>query len=164
MSVVSCEICNKTFYIKPSHQKLGWGKFCSRKCQAESQLNGKFVRCLICNKSIYRSGNQIKRSKSGYHFCSKTCQTLWRNQYFIASRHVNWKYGESAYRNILKRSGRKSICIICKIKDERILTAHHIDKNRKNNRIDNLIWLCLNCHYLVHHDSELNKKTMEALV
>lgn len=30
--------------------------------------------------------------------------------------------------------------------DERILEVHHIDENRTNNKIDNLVILCPNCH------------------
>jgi predicted HNH restriction endonuclease len=26
-----------------------------------------------------------------------------------------------------------------------------VDKNRKNNKIKNLIWLCRNCHFLIHN-------------
>lgn len=164
MPTVRCRICDKEFYIKPSHQKYGWGKYCSRDCVFKSQLNGKFLECSICGKKIYRSLKLIKRSKSGKHFCSKSCQTLWRNQVYVGENSANWKNGEKAYRNILKRSGREQICQLCETKDERIVIVHHKDHNRKNNKIENLAWLCMNCHYLVHHDKKLEKKFMEALV
>jgi len=31
---------------------------------------------------------------------------------------------------------------------------NHIDSNRKNNNLNNLIWLCMNCYYLVHNHYE----------
>lgn len=38
-------------------------------------------------------------------------------------------------------------CAICGYnEEERILEVHHIDENRGNNKIDNLVILCPNCH------------------
>lgn len=164
MPQVRCRICQKEFCIKPSHLKLGWGKYCSRNCVFKSQIKGKYVECFICGKDIYRALKLLTRSQSGKFFCTKSCQTIWRNQVYIGENSANWKTGESAYRNILKRSDREKICIICDINDERVLTAHHKDHDRSNNRLSNLTWLCFNCHYLVHHDKSLDKKIMEALV
>lgn len=94
----------------------------------------------------------LVRSKSKKFFCSKTCQTIWRNKIvFIGENHANWKFGESAYRRILAADGKDRICKLCATDDKRILIVHHQDKNRRNNKIENLAWLCHNCHYLVHH-------------
>jgi 5-methylcytosine-specific restriction endonuclease McrA len=46
------------------------------------------------------------------------------------------------------------ICKRCGTEDKRVLEAHHIDSNRKNNTIQNLVWLCRNCHHLVHNHKE----------
>lgn len=164
MPIVNCRVCSKEFYIKLSHQKRGWGKFCSTTCRSEAQCKGKFVVCLICGKEIYRSLQALTRSKSGKFFCSKHCQTLWRNEEYIGEKSKNWKNGESSYRRTLKRSGKKIICTLCQNADERVLTVHNKDHNRTNNNLKNLTWLCLNCHHLVHHDKKLDKKIMEALV
>lgn len=43
-------------------------------------------------------------------------------------------------------------CAICGIKGINVLTEHHIDENRSNNRYDNLIVLCHNCHNGYHRD------------
>ncbi len=161
---VSCSVCSKEFYVKPSHQKLGWGKYCSRNCMAKGQLRGMSVNCFICNLEIYRSPKSLARSKSGKFFCTKSCQTLWRNTYYVEEKSANWKHGRSAYRRILIRSGIERSCFLCKTKDFRVLAAHHKDHNRKNNGLANLTWLCFNCHYLVHHDKRLDKKVMEVLV
>jgi 5-methylcytosine-specific restriction endonuclease McrA len=32
------------------------------------------------------------------------------------------------------------------------LQVHHLDKNRSNNRLENLMVLCANCHCEVHHN------------
>lgn len=161
MPNVECLVCRKAFYVKPSHQKLGWGKYCSIKCRSKSQFKGKNVNCFICGKEIYRSLRMISRAKSGKWFCSKLCQTIWRNGVFVEEKSTRFVNGESAYRRILIRSGKGRVCVLCGINNERVLNAHHKDHNRENNKIDNLVWLCFNCHFLVHHDKELDKRIRE---
>ena len=40
------------------------------------------------------------------------------------------------------------ICAVCKYdKDSRLLQVHHIDNDRNNNSLDNLIILCPTCHW-----------------
>ncbi|MBI2593887.1 hypothetical protein HYW44_04570 [Candidatus Daviesbacteria bacterium] len=150
MPLVKCLICGNEFFIKPSHQKLGWGKYCSRGCKWKAQNKGKFIKCFICYKKVYRSPKELGRSKSGKFFCSKRCQTLWRNQTYVGDKSSQWIDGIRAYRDILKRSGKELVCALCKIKDSRVLIVHHKDHNRRNNNVLNLVWLCFNCHFLVH--------------
>lgn len=165
MPLVKCKICKSEFYAKPNWLKIGYGKYCSRKCHHESQKNGRIVKCFICGKDTYRANKDLLKSKSKKYFCSKSCQTIWRNTIvFIGSNHSNWRGGESTYRNILIRNKISKSCKLCMIKDGRVLTAHHIDSNRKNNELNNLVWLCHNCHYLVHHDIKEGRKLMEILV
>lgn len=154
MPNVPCKVCGKSFYVKPSHQKLGWGKYCSIICRSRSQKKGRDVRCDVCGDEIHRSPQQIVHSRSGLFFCTKRCQTLWRNKYFIGDKHANWINGESSYREILKRAGIEVECRLCHVNNKILLSVHHIDHNRQNNDISNLIWLCFNCHYLVHHDKK----------
>lgn len=153
MPKTNCKICNQLFYIKPSHQKLGWGIYCSVRCRTIAQRKGKNVACNTCKKWVYRTPARILRSKSGKLFCSKTCQTHWRNRLYIADKHPNWSSGIGSYRKILDRTDAEKKCLACNAVDERILVVHHIDQNRKNNDATNLIWLCHNCHHLVHYDS-----------
>lgn len=157
MPTVACEKCGKPFYTKPNWIKIGWGKYCSRNCVFESQKKGKLVKCFICGKEVYKSPKSLVRSRSGNFFCSKSCQTIWRNRVFVGSKHGNWKSEENSYRDILLRAGTVQICRRCNLNDVRILIVHHIDRNRQNNEVDNLIWLCHNCHYLIHHDKVKGK-------
>lgn len=152
MPITQCRICRKEFYIKPIHQKKGWGKYCSRECTRQSQFKGQLMLCAICKKEVYRTPKEINKSKSGLFFCSKSCQTIWRNKIlYTGKNHSNWKTGIRAYRRILKEANLEQKCQLCGIKDSRILLVHHLDQNRKNNSVSNLKWLCYNCHYLVHH-------------
>lgn len=153
-----CKICKKDFYTKPSHVKMGYGIYCSRNCRNISFKRGKLVACNICGIQTYKNPLQIIRSKSKKYFCSKSCQTIWRNKYFSGSKHIFWKDGSSTYRDKMVREKRTPVCILCKTKDIRVLAVHHIDKNRGNNSIDNLEWLCHNCHYLVHFYERERKK------
>lgn len=160
MVIVDCKICNTKFYVKPSWLKIGYGIYCSARCQHLARRNGKFVECFTCKKEIYKSKEKLSRSKSGKYFCSKSCQTIWRNSEYVGSKHPNWKTGNSSYKSILDREGRKKICVLCETKDKRVLSVHHIDKNHLNNTVENLAWLCHNCHHLVHHDISEYRKFM----
>jgi hypothetical protein len=162
--ISQCQVCDTDFYVKPSHQKLGWGKYCSKKCRSEAQLTGKTVTCSTCEKCTYKTQAQLKRSKSGKYFCTKSCKIIWRNKQFVAEKHPNWNGGTEIYRKLLINSGRQRTCTHCKCNDIRVLAAHHIDHNRKNNTLENLIWLCLNCHHLAHHDQEFETKLKEKLL
>ncbi len=152
MPNVSCKSCGKSFYAKTSHLSKGWGKFCSTKCQYKSYLKGKFVFCGICGKKIWRKPRQLKLSKSGKFFCNKSCFMTWKNKTLLTGKnHPNWVNGESAGRGILERANRKMVCARCNISNKRVLIVHHKNRNRKNNKLSNLVWLCHNCHHLVHH-------------
>lgn len=150
MPQVRCKICQTEFYIKPSHHKKGFGKFCSRSCQRKGQLKGRFRLCEQCGKEVWRTPRDEKRSKSKKFFCSKSCQTQWRNNIYIGPKHANWKGGEYTYHRIMQANGRIAACEKCGMKNKRVLVIHHIDHNRKHNKIENLMWLCRNCHYLIH--------------
>ncbi len=157
MPYVPCKICSTSFYAKPRHLKVGWGKFCSQKCQFKSQRNGVNVKCAACGELIYRTPRHFKHSKSKLFFCNKSCLAVWKNKNsLIGEDHVNWKNGEHAYRNIMKRGGAPQVCKSCGMRDPRLLLVHHIDGERTNNTLKNLMWLCHNCHFLKHvHNIEV---------
>lgn len=152
MPIVICKKCKNEFKAKPSWIKYGHGIYCSTHCQYEGRKNGKVIKCFICDKESYKQKKALDKSKSGKFFCSKSCQTKWRNQEFVGIKHANWKNGLSAYRSVLTRNKIIPVCVLCGGKDKRVLAVHHIDKDRKNNNVANLAWLCHNCHFLVHHD------------
>lgn len=164
MPIKQCKLCTKDFYVKPYFLKIGNGKYCSSKCQYKGSKNGKIVGCFMCKKPTYRSKKDLESSKSGKYFCSKQCQTKWRNSLFIGAKHSNWKGGKNCYRSIMERHIGPKMCRLCKTSDKRILAVHHIDKDHFNNNLDNLAWLCHNCHHLVHHYKEEQDKFMVAIV
>lgn len=151
MPYLKCKICKNELYVKPSHQKMGYGKYCSIDCKHLAQRKGKYVICEVCGKEVWKMPKAIKHSKSGKYFCNKSCQALWRNKFYSGKLHPNWKGGEYVYPKIMKKYNIPPICKKCGISDKRVLLIHHLDHNRKNNTIKNLIWLCRNCHYLIHN-------------
>lgn len=163
MPIVKCKICSKDFYAKPSWILRGHGRYCSPPCQYLGRRNGKMVSCYICSKEVYKSKKSLDHSKSKKYFCSKSCQTRWRNTEFIGPKHANWVHGKYVYKSILRRNKVPEICVLCKVKDSRVLAVHHIDHNHSNNVLKNLCWLCHNCHFLVHHDS-IEKQRFTVLI
>jgi hypothetical protein len=164
MPIVNCNQCNKSFNAKPSWIVKGSGKFCSKVCQHRALRKGREVPCDMCGKVTYKQAKDLSRSKSGKFFCSKSCQTQWRNQLYIGEHHKNFVNGRSSYRATLTRANVERTCVLCRTQDLRILAVHHIDKNRKNNTLENLAWLCHNCHFLIHHDEGEREKFMAAIV
>lgn len=60
-----------------------------------------------------------------------------------------YKDSSSNYRKkALKNFKHK--CVKCKVTNLKILVVHHKDRNRENNNLDNLEFLCRNCHFLEH--------------
>ncbi|MDD3988379.1 MAG: HNH endonuclease signature motif containing protein [Candidatus Omnitrophota bacterium] len=146
-----CEICGKEFYAKPFHLNKGWGKYCSIKCRSKSQFNGKWVKCSNCGRKIYRTPRDYRKSKSKRFFCSFSCHCTWENKNVRCGVNApNWIAGESAYRDLMRRSGIPRKCNRCGVDDKRVLLVHHKDTNRKNNKIENLEYVCRNCHYIIH--------------
>jgi len=155
MPVAECGICSKEFYVKPSWIKYGGGKYCSRNCGDLARRKGKVIKCFICNKEVYKQLKDLKNSKSKNYFCGKKCSLKWSASLHTGEDSPNWRGGKSSYKNILSRDNVKKACVLCGKDDLKILSVHHLDQNRYNNNVKNLIWMCHNCHFLVHHyDSE----------
>ncbi len=162
MPIVKCKICKNGFYAKPFWLLHGWGKYCSNQCKRIGQRTGKMVDCFLCGRATYKAGKTLLRSKSKKYFCGKSCQTVWRNSIiFVGPKHANWKDGAHVeYRNIMFRNKVAQYCRLCNTEDKRVLVVHHIDRNRSNNKLSNLLWLCHNCHFLVHHCRDEREKIM----
>ncbi len=84
----------------------------------------------------------------------------WRNLLQRGPDHPNWIDGKYIdYKALLIRMGVEVSCRRCGCKDKRIILVHHLDGDRSNNQFSNLIFLCYNCHYLIHN----HKKTLKSL-
>lgn len=162
--IKKCKICKKEFKTKPFFVKNGAGKYCSVKCHYVGLKTGKMIPCAVCGKETYKTLKALRISKSKKYFCTRSCQTKWRNALYVGSKHSNFRTGEYAYRSMLDRYGVPKFCRLCKTKDVRVLAVHHIDENHSNNKLNNLAWVCHNCHHLVHHYENEKQKFMVTIV
>jgi len=89
---LECYECNKDFFIAKTHIKDAknpnckrTGEFCSKQCLSLSKKTKAKYNCHNCGKECEKKISQIKLSKSGYNFCSRSC---------TSSYHMkNKKYG-----------------------------------------------------------------------
>lgn len=129
--------------------------FCCPECKKEQILKQKeenerttLVICWYCGKEFYKSNSSLKNSKSGLYFCCREhkdiSQRIENNCIEIHPNHYN--DGKASYRKIAFRNYSHE-CSNCKWdEDENILEVHHIDGNRQNSKLNNLIILCPTCH------------------
>ena len=136
----SCLYCNKQFVSKKHPTKPQ--SFCSRACNSKSRTNKIERSCLACNKVFYVIPYILKKSGGGT-YCSQSCRlTDWNNKSLISQ--MPGSYRQNAWKVFDKK------CYDCNLQDERVLVIHHIDGNRKNGLISNLIPVCHNCHCIRH--------------
>lgn len=64
----------------------------------------------------------------------------------MVKRQSHWKKWEIIRKKVYKRDGYK--CKICGNKET--LIAHHWDRNRNHDTLNNLITLCFPCHMKIH--------------
>jgi 5-methylcytosine-specific restriction endonuclease McrA len=142
-------------------KSLNEGKFCSRTCGAQYNKLSKIIihkpnsTCSYCNKKFYIQPSHKTKSKSGLYFCCREHKDLAQRIEFdlqeIWPDHYN--NGNSSSREILLRN-KNNKCELCGFDKLEILQVHHIDLNRKNNKLENLQLLCPNCHYTVHFNTK----------
>lgn len=82
-----CYTCEKNFYLtkhriqsvlNPNESRQG--RYCSKKCQNKSQETKESVTCFNCNSDFLKYNSQIKKTKSGRHFCSRSCAVTYNNK------------------------------------------------------------------------------------
>lgn len=137
-----CEECGYEWECPAASVLYGTNHNCPN-CNRINRKNGQIVKCAYCGKEIYRSLHQLQENKSGYFYCSKLCGNRHKNM--LREQRGEWKNCEDYRAMAFKYYPHK--CAICGWdEDGQILEAHHIDENRKNNDINNLMLLCPICH------------------
>lgn len=149
-----CEFCGKEFIVEERALLRGQGRFCSNECSSRSRRIRVEVQCDVCGKTFERTNKHLKNSKkTGFHFCSRKCKGIAQSFYgpeeLSLVRPDHYDTGATSYRKRAFDSyGRK--CIVCGYDEyERVLDVHHIDGNRDNGDIHNLIVLCPIHHAMV---------------
>lgn len=155
-----CLYCGNPFKVRQSETNKGRGKFCTHKCSLlyrNYQQKGKIktvrirVNCAWCSKEFDVLPKRLAKSKSGLLFCSRKCkdeaQCIGGIQ---AIQPPHYDNGESDYRKIAHHHLLYK-CVHCGYDRFPILECHHKDSNRNNNQLENLEWLCPNCHDEQHY-------------
>ena len=108
------------------------------------------VECAYCGKKFSLPKSKIENSKSGLYFCCREhkdlAQRLDSGKEFEKIRPNHYGLTGRDYRKIAFRNYPHK-CNCCGwSEDERLLEVHHIDSNRDNNDLSNLVILCPICH------------------
>jgi hypothetical protein len=155
----NCINCNTQFDVEIKEINRGNGKFCKRSCFQEWRKNNYIgkdanVTCAQCGKEFYKNKSKQSLSKSGLFFCCRKCKdTAQRIGGIEEIQPDHYNDGSSSYRTIAFREREKS-CEVCGYDTHpAILQVHHIDRDRTNNSIDNLIILCPTCHFEEHYNN-----------
>lgn len=82
-TAVGCDCCGKSFLKDIGRineaKKFGWKIFCSKECYSKFKSKKHKSFCAICNKEIFIGNSEFKKTKSGLHFCSKSCSASHSN-------------------------------------------------------------------------------------
>ena len=96
-------------------------------------------KCLHCGSDVKFKGTLSK----GYgDFCSLKCANQ-KVRGCALPKPENELIGNQKHRKICFRYHKKE-CIICK--EDKIVAVHHMNEDHEDNRIENLRFLCPNCH------------------
>ena len=81
-----CYVCTNTFYTQ-KRQIISYlngnrnpPKYCSPECLSNDRTTKTNVNCTNCNGEFLKLPKDIKKSKSGNHFCSKSCSASYNNK------------------------------------------------------------------------------------
>lgn len=170
---MTCEYCDAQFTVRTSYVERGQGRFCSRSCSSKriQQLRAAAVtpnvECAYCGEPFYKNPSKMANSKSGLFFCCREHKDLAQRHGGIAEiQPPHYADGKCAYRAKAFRL-LKNECLDCGFdKCTNILVVHHLDMDRTNNDISNLVLLCPTCHDIRHYltvSGRWAKKPSEAL-
>lgn len=139
-----CNVCNYKYIKKKSTQKT-----CSKAC-------GYKYRTLPPNKTQFKKGQKpwnfgILLSDD---YKAKLSEARLKSIYRTGKLHPKWKGGTYGYysgiaRKVMIENKVDKKCTVCS--SVKNIHTHHIDKNRQNNQLSNLKYLCGSCHLKLHH-------------
>lgn len=152
----NCKFCGKFFSTPLKEHNRGNGLFCSMSCAGKFNMPKSIkegnLECAYCKERFYRQPSKMVNSKSKLYFCCRHHKDLAQRIGGIKEIHPT-HYGKdnsNAYRRKALRFYRKE-CYICGFNlFPEIIIIHHIDLDRRNPSIENLIPLCPNCHAVIH--------------
>ena len=139
-----CTNCGKEFIRKNSSIRKG-NQFCTHKCSTDYRKNKIILNCNFCGKEFKRKPSKVGK----LNFCSTKCYSDAHRIENGIIKPSHYSDGKHVYRQIAFRNHGKK-CSHCGYSEfEEGLDVHHIDGDRSNNNIDNLLVLCGTHHILV---------------
>ena len=141
-----CMQCGKKFLVYPSVIKHGGGKFCSIGCGTTYRNTH--------NNPAWREEVREKISKN-HADVSGEKNPMYGKKGEEAPSYIDGRNsfkGELYRRILLANTKPKDFkCHICDSNEN--LEVHHKDGKHNNNELDNLMWLCSNCHKNIAHST-----------
>lgn len=163
---LECEVCGREFTCKPSDVKHSKHHSCSKECDAiwrKTRYAGAnnpsyrpqshiVVTCKQCGCTFHTTEDRINVGRA--QFCSMKCKGKWQSEHMMGDAHPHWFDGDREYPSEwmkARQAAREGVesCSMCGKSEEengRRLPVHHIDYDKKNCDMSNLIPLCNSCH------------------
>lgn len=150
-----CEYCGKQWTTTRSEENRRGAKTCSVVCR-NAQIGEKLKNRTFSDDTLRKmSESQQNKTLTAEHRANI-------GKGVAGSRNRFWKDGRSydkddyggLFTETLKTTVRRrdgNFCQECNTTTAHDLHVHHIDDNKLNNDIDNLISLCQRCHSVIHH-------------
>jgi hypothetical protein len=102
--------------------------------------------CLFCKKEFETKTNRQKYcSRNCKESNHKKCKSIKDKEKGLPPKGVQL----SGKRKILREVKRREMCVFCG--RENALNIHERDLNRANIKVDNLVYLCAGCHFILHN-------------
>ena len=145
-----CETCGDEFYVMPSHVKKSVEngtriRFCSMKCYVRTGDKNPFWGRRHSAESVKKMVAHPDRPRFLAGDLNPNFVKYGAEFGFRGSRARWWR------EHLLKEIGK---CEECGFSDKRILTLHHVDRDRSNNVRENVKLLCWNCHATDHFEAK----------
>lgn len=126
-----CNVCKKeNREIAASGKSNGMCKVCYKK----ELWKPKLKICLRCNR---------ERPIHAHNLCDGCYNSVFQIQNVLKYKRKEYGISDDEYHKITKS------CKVCGF--DKIVDLHHIDRDHKNSRSDNLVGLCPNHHKMIHH-------------
>lgn len=146
-----CKYCGRQYYKPPC---FSHSKYCCDKCSRlatrgrvlSTEWRQKISEGIKRNlpRTVYKKGQRPSK------------ETEFKKGECTGKNHPNWNGGIGTYKKIYLEQHGKPKCDICGAIER--IHIHHKDGNRYNGDIDNLVALCITCHYKSHRKHNYDKK------
>jgi len=158
-TLINCDNCGNQFLRENKYLKRRKKYYCNRQCMSEGFKRGKTRSCKHCDKAFYAIRAHINQGHA--IFCSRSCSGKYKNQNKGKNSSL-YKDGSSYYRQAAFAHYSRC-CRVCGYDTEPVLQVHHIDEDRSNNELDNLVILCPT-HHKEAHLGLINIRLIHALL